>query len=108
MEDTEYQMISSIQLVGPCVPVPFFLNFPISVPNPPNSFTTEITDDGNKKSAHARRQEHNTLTVNVSIGSGPLRTPSDEEVVAAIQGLRLHTPDLGRAKALVQIKETRK
>jgi hypothetical protein len=86
----------------------FFLNSPISVPNLPNSFTTEIKDDGNKKSAHVRRQEHGTLTVNVSIGSGPFRTPSDEEVVAAIQGLRPHTPDLGRAKALAQIKETKK
>lgn len=62
----------------------FFLNSPISVSNLPNSFTTEIKDDGNKKSAHVRRQEHDTLTVNVSIGSGPFRTPSDEEVVAAI------------------------
>lgn len=64
-------------------------------------------DDGNKKSAHTRRQEHRRLTVNVSIGSGHFRTPSDEEVAAAIQGLRLHTPDLGRAKALAQIKETK-
>lgn len=47
----------------------------------------------------------NTPTEKCSSSHGPLKPPSDVEVVAAVQALRLQTPDLGRAKVLSRLKE---